>query len=629
MPSINALLKINIGNTPLDSEIMSTIMEVTVDQDVALPESCAIRINDGSARAKGPSLPIPVFGAKGALSKSFFQLGKDLEVEVTGLIPVKLFRGEITSIEADVRDDGAITVIVRAADRAHKMHRTRKTETFVDVKDADLVTKIARKHGLIPSANVPGPIYTHVYQDNQTDWEFLRGRANDIGCELVVRGKELILRKPTGAGSKPKHRLLDTLQRFRVRMSVPSQVSKVIVRGWDETKQLQITGEAKTPNSNLAPVLTPRKTGAAASKQAYQSEATYLITAYHVTSKLSAEKMAQAVLDEIASEFIQVEGTIAGDPNVLAGGKISLEGVGSYSGSYYVSAAVHRFNRTGYTTEFTVSGRHPRSLGTLIAAAGHGGSGPQSHRGFRGIGSRSGRHPGVAIGVVTKLKAEGKEAGKHEGAVKVKFPWLDKSHESQWARLSVPMAGANRGMYMLPEINEEVLVAFEFGDINRPYVIGTLWNSKHKPPLTAAKAVDAKGKVNIRAFVTRAGHKIEFDDTANAEKISIIDKTTNNKIIIDSKNKKIEIKSSDAIEITASGELTLKGKKVTVKATGGEVALTGVGVTVDSGTGTLTTKGKDASITASTGKVSVSGTGGVDVKATGVLNLKGTLVNIN
>ena len=96
--------------------------------------------------------------------------------------------------------------------------------------------------------------------------------------------------------------------------------------------------------------------------------------------------------------------------------------------------------------------------------------------------------------------------------VKVKYPWLDNEHESNWARVASPGAGATRGLLMTPEVNDEVLVAFEHGDMNRPYVVGGLWNGKDKPQRVAAK----NGKVEFRSLKTRVGHEIMLQDGEGA-----------------------------------------------------------------------------------------------------------------
>ena len=189
---------------------------------------------------------------------------------------------------------------------------------------------------------------------------------------------------------------------------------------------------------------------------------------------------------------------------------------------------------------------------------------------------------GVVIGIVTNNRdTEGM------GRVKVRFPWRGDSDESYWARVSTVMAGEDRGTFFLPEVDDEVLVAFEHGDINHPYVIGALWNGVDTPPET-----NADGKNNIRTIKSRSGHEIIFDDnheqnsekitihtnaghtillddSAGAEKIEIKDKTDNNKITIDSVQNSINIESAmqlkikaNVVEIEGTTSLTLKSNAV-------------------------------------------------------------------
>src|SRR6516162_486840 len=93
---------------------------------------------------------------------------------------------------------------------------------------------------------------------------------------------------------------------------------------------------------------------------------------------------------------------------------------------------------------------------------------------------------GLVVGIVTNNKdPDGL------GRIKVKFPWLDDKLESWWARLAYPMVGKKMGFFYLPEINDEVLVGFEHGDVRFPYILGSLYNGVDKPP--AAGAAD-KGR---------------------------------------------------------------------------------------------------------------------------------------
>jgi uncharacterized protein involved in type VI secretion and phage assembly len=184
---------------------------------------------------------------------------------------------------------------------------------------------------------------------------------------------------------------------------------------------------------------------------------------------------------------------------------------------------------------------------------------------------------GVAAGLVTKNDDPNKL-----GKIKITFPWLPDDNETDWIRMTTFMAGSEMGGIFLPEVGDEVLVAFEHGDLNRPYVIGALWNGKAKPP--EADYI----KNNIRKIRSRSGHEIIFnddkesrtekieihtnanhkiilDDSAGEEKIEIIDKTGSNKITIDSVQNSINIEcamnlkiKANVIEIEGTTSLTLK-----------------------------------------------------------------------
>lgn len=87
------------------------------------------------------------------------------------------------------------------------------------------------------------------------------------------------------------------------------------------------------------------------------------------------------------------------------------------------------------------------------------------------------------------------------GRVQVQLPFIDSLDLSPWARVAVPMAGITHGMYFIPNIGDEVLVAFEQGDINVPYVIGSLWTAMAPPPLQSPVP-------QIRAVRTLVGNQI-------------------------------------------------------------------------------------------------------------------------
>ncbi|HEV7559035.1 MAG TPA: phage baseplate assembly protein V, partial [Kofleriaceae bacterium] len=95
--------------------------------------------------------------------------------------------------------------------------------------------------------------------------------------------------------------------------------------------------------------------------------------------------------------------------------------------------------------------------------------------------SRAGKLRGVHLAIVTD-NAEG--ADNPGGRVKVKFPWMNADESTFFARIALPMAGNERGTFFLPEVDDQLLVVFEHGEIDKPVIIGAVWNNKQKAPET-------------------------------------------------------------------------------------------------------------------------------------------------
>lgn len=191
---------------------------------------------------------------------------------------------------------------------------------------------------------------------------------------------------------------------------------------------------------------------------------------------------------------------------------------------------------------------------------------------------RARRINGVMVGIVTN-----NQDPDGLGRVRVEFPWLSDANESSWSRVCSFMAGKDRGGFFLPEVGDEVLVAFENGDINYPIVLGALWNGVDTPP-----EANSDGKNNVRKIKSRSGHEIIFhddsdqkkekleihtraghslvlDDTAGSEKITLTDKSGSNSIVFDSAQNSITVESgmqlkikSQKVEIEAGGMMTIK-----------------------------------------------------------------------
>ncbi|MDQ3745886.1 MAG: phage baseplate assembly protein V [Acidobacteriota bacterium] len=152
----------------------------------------------------------------------------------------------------------------------------------------------------------------------------------------------------------------------------------------------------------------------------------------------------------------------------------------------------------------------------------------------------------------------------NQGRVKVKLPWTpddDGSYEV-WARLAVLMAGASRGTWFIPDVDDEVLVLFEGGDARRPYVVGALWNGSDSPPET----MDGAGNNYKKSIVSRRDIRITLDDTEGQEAVTI--KTPQQSIEIKDGGRSVEIKDANgnSVKLDSSGITVIASAQVKVQA---------------------------------------------------------------
>lgn len=620
--TIRAVVKAN--HMSLLPTVESKVVRVVVDQHLHLPDMFEITFHDEDGSA---------------VADARIQIGTAIEVAFSDT--ETLIEGEVTSIEGDFNSLQYFT-IVRGYEKAHRLQRARRTRTFVNMTDGDIVRRVARDASLqTGTVDDPGFTHQHLAQIDQTDWEFLKCRARELGYETGVSGGELFFRKPPGmsgggmggavsaaAGAAASAVGLgsgtltykDNLLWFRPRLSGAGLVSEAEVRVYDPKDAKVVVGKAPLRSetatleddaASLAgsftggfvgmPISLPSIPGLPDLGLPAGNNAHVVVNrpvAWGTSTSRVAETVAKGVAEHMASSFAEAEGYAQGAPTIKAGEKVTVEQVPEeFAGEWYVTNARHIFDDSlgGYYTHFLVSGRHDRSL-----------------LGLASMGATQGRDPrmeGMVIGVVTNNNDPDRMS-----RVKLAFPWLDPSFESDWARVVQFGLGKEWGALFVPEVGDEVLVGFEFGDVRRPYVVGGLVNGKTKVDL-GGQPVKVQGplaEVVKRGFVSRLGHRIVFDDDQMGRKsgITIGNKTGKVGIVIDDANGAITIlcdAPSAAITVESKGA----GSKVLVKSAGD------VNVTAT----------QNVAVEAQQ-NVKVTGKAGVTVEATGSLELKGATVKV-
>ena len=555
-------ISIKIDGNDVQPEVMGHVLSVEVDQHAHVPDMFTLRIQD------------PNFGEGDAIiDEGPFDLTKEIEItaETGEGERVQLMQGEITALEPEFQEGMIARLVVRGYDKSHRLYREVKSKAHLNKKDSDLASEIAQAVGLQADVETTQTVYEHIFQHNQSDLAFLHQRARRIGYECFVTDGKLVFRSPpTGSGELTLRWGQDLLS-FRPRMTLAEQVDEVIVRGWDVNKKEAIVGRAQ--QGQLYPQIQESKDGAAWA-QAFGT-GKQIVVRHPVTSQSEADTLASARLDEISGAFVQAEGEALRRPDVRAGRMVTLEALGDrFSGTYLITRAHHTYSAEGLKTRFNVRGSRTGLLADHIGPAKDGD-----------------RWEGVVPALVTNT-----DDPQNWGRVKVEYPWLTENAESHWARVLGIGAGPEAGLYVMPEVGDEVLVAFAMGSFEHPYVLGGVWNGQHEIPPEAAGAGSGE-KPQVRTWRSRTGHQITVYDNAD-NKIEIAT-SGGQQLVLDDANGKIEIKTSGGVTLSMEDS----GGKVTIQST--EVAIK------------------------SDGNLKIEAAANMDVEAGAQLTLKGAIVNLN
>ncbi|MFB6713980.1 MULTISPECIES: VgrG-related protein [unclassified Streptomyces] len=663
-PGVASALVVEFGGRPLPPRFVNTLVEGYVDDSRTLPDLFLLRFRDPDR------VLLEQTGLKiGSEARLLARAGGDTA-------PKPLLKGVVTALEVELDETGTFTV-VRGLDESHRLFRGRRVASYQNMTLADVCAQVAQRAGLKPgTVDVAGPVLEHIAQPNVTDWEFVRGLAEEAGAQAYVLDGQLHITRPAEASGAPDGsaradrdplvlEMGSNLLRCRAGVSSAEQVSEVEVRGWDVRTKQPLVGRAPAGKS-----ATLELGVSAAEVSAPFGEARFVVTDAAYGAQAQVDQAAKALAERIAGSFAELEAVIRGNPEVRAGSAVALNAVGApFEGRYTVTSSRHVFDPVrGYETWLTVSGQQERSLfGLTGGGPGSGGSGAAS-----GGGSRC---AGLVNGTVTDTHdPEG------SGRVKVRFPWLSDEYASDWAR-TAQSGGTSGGEAFIPEVGDEVLVGFEHGHLDRPYVLAGLYNGKDRPsqgsgggdgsggagggpsgggaagaaadavngaPAASGSAPDSaggaplvdptSGAVNRRSVASKSGNQLELLDGADGPqgvrlltgdgKLKI-DLDRRGTVIVINSDGSVNIEAKQQVSIRAAHGIALDGGRGTLELSGDSVTLTSrSGVRVDGGNGEvkLSTGG---TVDVRGARVAVDGTQRTDIKGGGSLAINAPLVKIN
>jgi phage protein D len=538
------------------------LQEVRLQDSLALPATFSLTF---APRELGRGVdPLAVEGVDPSI-------GAEVEIYLGGQgdrYPEKVFDGEITALEPNFAPEG-IRLVASGYDRSHRLHRQRKTRNFQKMTTTQIIQKIVGEAGLRAQVRQPTTEqHEYVQQNNETDFEFIHRLASKYDLEVVTDAKVLEVRPvPTGAPQPLELEYGENaangavrLHSFYPRATAAQQVQDVHVRGWDSKQKQAVVAKATVEQRGT-------KIGIRRNEVRTFGAGSVTIPDAPVTSMGEAKALAASVASYLGHGFVGAFGTCEGNPKVRAGTTLKIKGLGAeFSGTYRCSATTHVYGG-GYSTSFEVLGRSPRDLLDLARPAAR---------------NTWGDH--LVIGLVTNNRDP-----ENLARVRVKYPTLDENSESAWARVVAVGAGPKGGgQLMLPQPDDEVLIGFENGNPDRPYVIGALWNGKDKPNKELWEPPGGK-QARDGSYVLRSEKLIDM-----LAKGDINIKTPQGKMLVDVMDELTIVVGKAKIVLKKDGTITIEGGNVTVN---GQMGTTVKGAKVDvQGSGPVTVKGATVAI---------------------------------
>ena len=596
---------VEIDGRPLPEDVRALLLSAYVDDSRAVPDLVVLRFRDPDRVVVG---------------KTGVKIGATVKVSVAAPdkgAPAPLVTAEVTALEAELDSTGTFTV-VRGLDHSHRLFRGRSTETYQQVTASDVARKVATRAGLaVGTVESTSVVHEHVSQGNVTDWAFLQALAAAEGYEVSVADGKFAFGPPTSSADAPAPsgqpeaeplvlRAGIDLLRLHAVVTSAEQVREVQVRGWDVAQKQALVGTAPAGTTSATIATTPAELAKAF------GDRTYVSVDVPYRSQAQVEAAAKAMAEQISGAFAELEGVARGNPALRAGVAVALDNLGApFDGKYTVTTSRHAYDpATGYTCAFRVTGRQERSLYGLTAG---------------GAAARA-----TVAGVVPAQVTNTGDPQK-QGRVKLRYPWLSDTYESDWARTVHIGAGPDRGAMVLPEVNDEVLVAFEQGDLDRPYVLGGLYNGVDAPAAGPTDTVDGgSGAVNRRAVVSRTGHRLELlEKPGGPDGVQLVTGDDKLRLELDKQGGRILVRADGTVVIEAKRGVTVDAGTSDIALTGKAITLTATqGVSVDAGGGDLALASR-VKVDVHGTQVAIAGDARTELKGGAMCTIQAAMIQIN
>ncbi len=493
-------VRIEVDGLTLDAQVLQSLEEVRVAQKLSLPAQCELTFhNPDQASALEQRLAV----------------GKKLGVALRDQ-PESLFQGEITGVEYSYGPAGDLILRVRGYDLLHRLRKRQSVRAHIQETLPNLAHELVADLGItIKTEEDNWPNWKRIIQYRQSDLELFTEQAARCGIYFTLRDRELLLLSLAGSGGPIPLRLGDSLFEARVDVNGDPACQNVKAESWDPLVVVPHTGSATTPRSG-------RRISAEAPSDLFDESGQRNLTDEVATDDRQTLALAQAELDVRHAKQVTFWGIAEGDVLLRPGSVIDVAGLAAaLEGHYVLTSVKHQINlRTGYISE--LSSEPPA----------------QPARARSSI---------VALGEVTSV-ADPEAIGR----VQVKLPAYN-NVETEWMGVLCNAAGPQKGLIMLPDVGDQVLVLFPREDPAEGIILGGLYGIQG-PPDSGVES----NSIRRYTWLTEGGQKIVLDDVHGS--IHLEDKTGNS---LDLSPNKVKLHAAVDLELEAPGKsVVIRGQSI-------------------------------------------------------------------
>ncbi|MGC9347459.1 MAG: phage baseplate assembly protein V [Anaerolineae bacterium] len=492
-------LRVAAEGLPLPGDAARALGHVRVQQRLSLPALCELTFYD----PPGPLTAV-----------SLLTLGTDLRVAV-GEWGVPLFEGEVTAVQRVYGPAGGRELRVRGYDRLHRLRKRGEPRAYAQVTLTDLAQEMTADLGIVVQAAESGPLWRRIVQHDQSDFEFLEELAAQCGLYLTLRGDVLHLLTLEGTGAPLPLALGDRLLETRIEASAEPACRTVTTSGWNPLHVEAYQGRAVSARTGrqVATGVSPDRVGGS---DEYHRPGEALRDQNH------ADAVAQGELDRRETQKLTLWGMAQGDPRLRPGSPVVVTGIGErLAGRYTLTAVTHTVDsRKGFVSEFSTTAPPPHE-----------------------------RTPGAvaALGVVTRV-----DDPEELGRVRVSLPAYG-DVETEWMHVLTAGAGEHKGLMVLPDVADHVLVLFSHGDPGQGVVLGALYGMQGSPD----SGVEGTS-VRRYTLLTPGGQRIQLDDVR--QRIRLADSTGS---YVELSPDRVHLHAAVDLELEAPGQaVIIRGQSI-------------------------------------------------------------------